>query len=62
VQEFRKYAENRRFSRRYPPFDVWERRLAGRRIKRAKALWRKNDNVDILVDLVGTFGDVGLKR
>jgi hypothetical protein len=44
------------------PVPVEERGLAGGYPKAAKALWGKNDNVDILVDLIGTFGDVGAER
>jgi len=56
------YAKNRRFPHSKALETVNERGATGGQPKVEKALWRKNDNVDILVDLLGTFGDVGANR
>jgi hypothetical protein len=56
------YAKNRHFSHLKALTPIEERGLMSGRPKVEKALWRKNDNVDILVDLLGTFGDVGANR
>lgn len=56
------YAKNRHFSHLRALATVNDRGVTGGQPKAEKALWRKNDNVDILVDLLGTFGDVGANR
>jgi hypothetical protein len=56
------YTENSRFFHLKALAAVDERGVIGGQPKAEKALWRKNDNVDILVDLLGTFGDVGANR